>query len=258
MSQTPSIEIRSLSYFRGTRQVLEDVSITAVTGEVLAIVGPNGAGKSTLLHLLAGDLIPTHGEILLNGHPLSYYAPRDLARQRAVLPQQTLLQFPFLAREVVAMGRSPHHSPLARESASDWAIVRDTMQRTETLTLAERTFPQLSGGEQSLVTLARVLAQETPILLLDEPTSSLDIHHQELVMDLAKQMAAEGALVIIIVHDLNSAACHAQRIALLAQGRLVALGAPWDVFTDERLSDAFHHAITVVSHPIRGYPLIVP
>ncbi|MGH2587641.1 MAG: ATP-binding cassette domain-containing protein, partial [Dehalococcoidia bacterium] len=174
------LEARDVSFRTGKALLLDGVSLTLARGEVLALVGPNGAGKSTLLRVLAGDLEPVTGEVLLEGRPLAEYAAHDLARRRAVMPQQTVLQFAFTAREVALMGRSPRLRGSERED--DRAFVEGCMARTDCLQFAGRAYPTLSGGEQQRVTLARVLAQETPVLLLDEPTASLDIRHQDLVM----------------------------------------------------------------------------
>jgi len=225
---------------------------------VLALVGPNGAGKSTLLSVLAGDLTPAAGAVLLDGRPLSAFRPRALALRRAVMPQQTLLQFAFSAFEVALMGRGPHLGARRGESDADLAIVREALARVDALELAGRAYPSLSTGEQQRVTLARVLAQQAPILLLDEPTAALDIRHQELVMQIAREQAAAGGAVLIVVHDLNLAAACAGRVAVLQRGRLVACGAPWEVLTAELLATVFEHPITVLSHPLHDRPLILP
>lgn len=251
------LEVNAVSYQAGRRQLLAQVSLDVKPGEIVALVGPNGAGKSTLLRIMAGDLTPSAGAVLLDGQSISTFNARGLSLRRAVLPQQTVLQFAFTAREVVLMGRSPHGargvSPTSHLEAADLA-----MCRTDTGHLAGRIFPTLSGGEQGRVTLARVLAQETPILLLDEPTASLDIHHQELVMDVAQGLAARGAAVLAVLHDLNLAATYADRVAMLSRGRLVALGDPASVLTAQLLSSVFEHPIAVTAHPFRDCPLVLP
>jgi iron complex transport system ATP-binding protein len=236
---------------------VDGVSLDLARGEVLALVGPNGAGKSTLLKLLAGDLSPSGGEVTLEGRPLARFGAKELALKRALLPQQTILQFAFTARAVVAMGRHPHLG-MAGESPEDDAVVEAALARTETVPLAERVYPSLSGGEQARVSLARVLAQETPVLLLDEPTAALDLRHQQSVLRIARDLAREGTAVLAVLHDLNLAATYADRIALLDEGKLVADGTPWDVLTEERLSAVFRHPIGVVRHPRRDCPLVLP
>lgn len=252
------LEARAVSYRIGQALLLDRVSLTLERGEVLALVGPNGAGKSTLLRLMSGDIRPSDGQIFLDGASLDSYKAKMLALRRAVLPQQTVLQFAFSARDVVMMGRSPHLAFAAAERDEDHAVVDRSMEQTDTLGLAERVYPSLSGGEQQRVSLARILAQETPILLLDEPTASLDVHHQELVMEVARALAGSGAAVLAVLHDLNLAAAAADRVALLKQGRLAALGPPWQVLTESLLSDVFAHPMTVMRHPVRDCPLIVP
>ncbi len=254
----PSLEARSLSYRVGQATLLDRVSLCAVPGEVLAIVGPNGAGKSTLLKLLSGDLVPADGEVLLDGQSLGSFGTRDLALHRAVMPQQTLLQFAFTAFEVVLMGRSPSAGSRRGESERDYEVVRECMGRTDSGPLSGRIYPTLSTGEQQRVTLARVLAQEAPVLLLDEPTASLDIRHQELVMQIARECALAGGTVLAVVHDLNLAAGYAHRLAVLSHGRLVACGTPTEVLTEALLTDVFEHPITVLKHPLRDCPLVLP
>jgi iron complex transport system ATP-binding protein len=236
--------------------LLDGVSLALTPGEVVALVGPNGAGKSTLLRVLAGDLSPNGGEVTLDGKALASFRARELALRRAVLPQQTVMQFAFAAREVVAMGRHPHSG--RRDAPDDEAIVTAAMVRTETDKLAERAFPSLSGGEQGRVSLARVLAQEAPILLLDEPTAALDLRHQQATLAIARELAAEGAAVLAVLHDLNLAAAYADRVALLAAGRLEAVGPPWEVLNAAILSAVFDHPIVIVPHPARDCPLVIP
>jgi iron complex transport system ATP-binding protein len=284
-----------VTYRVGTRALVQDVSLSLYGGEVLALVGPNGAGKSTLLRLLAGDLQPSDGDVLLDGRALHRYRPIELARRRAVMPQNTTITFAFAALAVVLMGRHPHLGP-GGESPADEAAARGAMACTETLALAARAFPTLSGGEQARVTLARVLAQalpdgrpprigasdhlassgrstnhgaaadggaphrtapHPPVLLLDEPTAHLDPRHQQAALGLARELAGQGAAVLAIVHDLNQAAAHADRVGLLHGGRLAACGTPWDVLTPGRLTQVFGLPFTVLPHPVLDCPLVV-
>lgn len=252
------LEAKDVTHQIGPRRLIDRVSLTVHPGEILALVGPNGAGKSTLLSLLAGDIEPSEGKVLLAGKPLTGYRAHELALHRAVLPQQTVLQFAFTALEVILMGRSAHRRQHGQEPPDDIDVANDVMRQTETLELAERAFPTLSGGEQARVTLARVLAQQTPILLLDEPTASLDIRHQELVMQVARDLAESGTAILAVLHDLNLAAAYANRIAILRHGQLIALDTPHAVLNGTLLSEVFEHPIGVVEHPARGCPLVVP
>jgi iron complex transport system ATP-binding protein len=233
------------------RWLLRDVTISVSPGEIVALVGPNGAGKSTLVRVLAGDLEPTTGHVVLDDRPIGSFRPHDLALRRAVLPQQTVLQFAFTAREVVEMGRGP------RRGDDDEAIIAASLAKTESSHVADRIFPSLSGGEQARVSLARVLAQEAPLLLLDEPTASLDLRHQQLVMEVACDLAAHGAMIVAVLHDLNLAASYADRIALMHDGRLVADGPPWQTLTESLLTEVFACPIAVTEHPVRGCPLVI-
>jgi iron complex transport system ATP-binding protein len=253
----PGLQATDLSYQVGSVRLVREVSLEARTGEVLTVVGPNGAGKTTLMRLLSGELKPTSGEVMLDGRDLHSYPPRDLALKRAVLPQQTVLQFAFSARDVVLMGRNPHLRD-GWPDHEDREIVERQMERTQTTQFALRSFPSLSGGEQSRVTLARVLTQEAPVLLLDEPTSSLDVKHQEMVMQVARELAAAGACVLVIIHDLNLAAAYSDRIALLQGGSLAACGTPSEVLRQDLLSEVFECDLTVLEGHGLDHPLVVP
>lgn len=254
---TPALEAEALGYSVNGAKLLEGVDLELRRGELLAIAGPNGAGKSTLLGLLAGDLVATTGCVRLEGRLRESYSPHELARLRAVLPQQTVLQFAFTVEEVVEFGRAPHRGRFSQSLSDHVRAVRSAMTKTDVLTLAARTFPTLSAGEQARVTLARVLAQQTSILLLDEPTASLDLRHQELVMGIALDLTRAGSAVAAVVHDLNLAARYADSIALLQRGSLVARGTPWNVLTSEILADVFEHPVLVVPHPACDRPLVV-
>ncbi len=252
----PIIEACALGYHTDGRRLIDNVSLAVNRGEVVAIVGPNGAGKSTLLNLLAGDLRPTTGRVLLDGVPLERMRINDQALRRAVLRQRVSVTLPFTTFEVVLMGRTPHLRGKA-EGPADMAIAQDALAQTEMSPFAQRLFPTLSGGEQTRASLARVLAQQAPLLLLDEPTAALDLRHQHAALRLARATARTGGAAIIVLHDLNLAAAYADRIGVLHQGRLVAVGAPWDVLRSELLSDIYGVAVTVHPHPHTGAPLLL-
>ncbi len=248
-----TITASSLSWLVGGRPIIDEVDLELRSGELLALAGPNGAGKSTLLRLLAGDLTPTSGHIRVGDASLATLSPVAQARLRAVMPQHTSLQFAFTVREVTAMGRYPH-----KPSSQDDAIVEHALRQADVSHLAERSFLTLSGGEQALATLARVIAQHAGILLLDEPTASLDIRHRAHVMTIARQAAEDGATVCVVVHDLNLAAAYAHRIALLYHGRKVCDDTPWSALTAERIRNVFDHDVTVTRSPVGDHPLITP
>ncbi|MGK8523791.1 heme ABC transporter ATP-binding protein [Nocardia asteroides] len=238
------------------RRVLDAVDFQAVAGQIVALVGPNGAGKSTLLAALAGELTLGAGTVELDGRPLSQWTTLDMARRRAVLPQTHTVGFPFTAREVVAMGRAPWVRTARREL--DDEQIAAAMAATDVEHLAARAFPTLSGGERARVALARVLAQDTATLLLDEPTAALDLGHQEAVLRLAAARAAAGAAVVVVLHDLGIAAAYADRVAVLDSGRIAADGPPRDVLTTALLTRVYQHPVEVLDHPVTGAQLVLP
>ncbi|MGW6020654.1 heme ABC transporter ATP-binding protein [Streptomyces sp. NPDC055099] len=240
----------------GGREVLAGVSLSARAGEVLALVGPNGAGKSTLLAALAADLPADEGVVRVCGRPTAGWPARELALRRAVLPQAAALSFPFVVEDVVRMGRAPW-AGTARQDEDDLAV-REAMDATEVGEFASRPFSALSGGERARVALARVLAQRTPLLLLDEPTAALDLRHQELVLRICRERAAAGDAVVVVLHDLGLAAAYADRVAVLRGGALAAEGAPGEVFTGELLSEVYRQPVEVFPHPRTGAPLVAP
>ncbi len=248
---------RGVSYRAGGRDLVHRVDLTVPPGEVIAVVGPNGAGKSTLVGLLAGDLKPHEGTVSLDERPIRALGPRERALGRAVLPQQTSLRFGYSVEEVVEMGRHPHLGRFSKISEEDRRIVADEMERAEVSHLARRPFPSLSGGESARVMLARVLSQRSRVLLLDEPAAALDVRHQALLMRVLAERAAQGVACLIVVHDLNLAARHADKIALMADGRLLAVAEPWTALAPELLERTFGHPAVVVDHPSCDRPLVV-
>jgi iron complex transport system ATP-binding protein len=229
----------------GGRVVLDGVTVAAAPGRVLALIGPNGAGKSTLLATLAGDIIPASGHVLLDGKNLTHWAPVERARRRSMLLQSNAVTFGFTAREVIAMGRAPWEP----DPEADDRAVADAIEATDVAHLRDRPYRQLSGGEQARVSLARVLAQQTPIVLLDEPTAALDLRHQEDTMRVARTLADEGRTVVIALHDLSLAAAYADDIAVIDSGRIVAQGGPRDVFVTKVLERTFQTPLVVLTDP---------
>lgn len=250
-----ALDAAGVSVAIGGRDILSEVSVQVGFGEVHALIGPNGAGKSTLLAALAGDTGST-GAISIGGTPISGRPARDLARRRAVLLQDNPVLFPFTVRQVVEMGRAPWRGT-ELESEDDDAI-DEAMALTEIGALAGRPVPQLSGGERARTALARVLAQRTDLLLLDEPTAALDLKHQEDVLRLTRSRAAGGAAVVVVLHDLNLAAALADRITLLDAGRVSATGTPVEVLTAERLGAVYRQPVELIPHPASGIPIILP
>ncbi|MCU1676261.1 MAG: Hemin import ATP-binding protein HmuV [Frankiales bacterium] len=241
-----TLQLTHVSAALGGHQILHDVSLVIAPGELVALVGPNGAGKTTLLSVMSGDITPDTGHAALDGIPLHRWKVGALARQRAVLPQDQRLAFGFRVVDVVRMGRAPW-ARLPEEDLDD-AVVAAAMTRTDVLTMAERSFPTLSGGEKARTSFARVLAQQTPVVLLDEPTAALDIRHQEQVLAEARRLAADGHAVVAVLHDLTVAAAHADRICLLAGGRVRADGPPRDVLRPDVVGEVYGHPVDVIDH----------
>ncbi|WP_444912990.1 heme ABC transporter ATP-binding protein [Microbacterium maritypicum] len=237
------------------RTILDDASIEIHSGEIHALVGPNGAGKSTLFGVLAGDVMAQAGSVELDGQPIDRVKPRMLAQQRAVLLQENTVTFPFTAEQVVRMGRTPWARTPAADD--DDERVSTAMAQTEVTALSARAVPSLSGGERARVALARVIAQSTGILLLDEPTAALDLKHHEDVMRLIRGRADAGIAVAIVLHDLNAALAHADRVTLLADGRVAATGTAAEVLTASRIEQVYGQAVDVFPHPATGVPLVV-
>ena len=238
-----AIEMRGATLQRGDLTVCTGVDAEFRGGEFVAIVGPNGAGKSSMLALLAGDIEPTSGSVLLDGSPISDVDTKVLARRRAVMTQSNEVTFPFGVREVVEMGRYPWAD--TDKQNEDQSRVNDAMTRVEVDYLESRKITALSGGERARVALARVLAQDTEILILDEPTSALDIRHQELVLQLLKERSVAGALVIVVLHDVEAAAAYADRVVLLERGRVRANGSPSSVLSSALLSEVYQYPVHV-------------
>ncbi|MFF0239614.1 heme ABC transporter ATP-binding protein [Rhodococcus pyridinivorans] len=241
---------------RGEREILHGIDFEVRTGEVVALVGPNGAGKSTLLAALSGDHPISGGTVEIEGRPLERWSSTALARRRAVLPQQHTVGFPFTARQVVRMGRAAW-ARTPRQDDDD-RIVAEAFVICDIAHLADRPFPALSGGERARVALARVLAQDTETLLLDEPTAALDLGHQEAVMQVVRARADDGHAVVVVLHDLGLAAAYADRVCVLEQGRIVADGAPGDVLTEELLGRVYQYPVAIGRHPETGTPLVLP
>ncbi len=259
MSAAPASTIvtaRGVGVRRDDREILSSIDLEVRSGEVLALVGPNGAGKSTLLSVLSGDLTPAAGTVELEGRPIGSYRPLELARRRAVLSQANVVSFPFRVLEIVQMGRSPWIR--TAELADDQAAVLEAIEATDIAHLLGRRFTTLSGGEQARVSLARVLAQRTPVVYLDEPTASLDLRHQEDVMRLARELAAAGRAVVVVVHDLSLAGAYADRIALLDAGRLDAVGSPAEVMTADRVGRVYGLEVQIHRVGASDRPIVLP
>jgi iron complex transport system ATP-binding protein len=233
--------------------VLRHVAFEVSRAEFLTLVGPNGSGKSTLLRLLDRILLPQEGEIRLGDRPLSGIPRAELARRIAFVPQDAGMLFPFTVREIVLMGRSPHSRGRLFENDEDRRIADDVMRRMDIAHLAAHPVTALSGGERQRTFIARALAQQPEILLLDEPNAHLDIAHQMEVFSVLRALQrAEGLAVVSVSHDLNLAAAYSDRVAMLLCGSIAALGTPAAVLTEERIREVFRTSVIVDLHPVDG------
>lgn len=223
----------------GEKRILSDISFTARPGGLVGLIGPNGAGKSTLARLLAGLRMPERGEVRLGNRPVHLVPRKERAQQVAYMPQGHGVHWPLDAYQVVALGRLPHLSPLAAVSAEDDAAIMRAMEKADVAAFADRDVTTLSGGERARVMLARALAVDAPVLLVDEPIASLDPYHQIRVMTLLREIAEEGRLVIAVLHDLPLAARFCARLLLMCEGQLVADGAPQEVLARPYLAAAY-------------------
>jgi len=253
------IELRSVGVRYGQRVALEDVSMKVVPGEVVALIGPNGAGKSTLLRSASGLLPLAGGQVLLDGNDISRMRPAERARKVAVAPQAHDLPAAFTVYETVLLGRTAYIGWLGQASRADHCAAQEALVMTQLMALAERRVGELSGGEQQRVLLARALAQDAPTLLMDEPTTYLDLQHQSSLLNLTRSLASQhGKAILIALHDLNLAGLYADRVALLVGGRLRHYGAPCDVLTERNLAAVYHTPVHVIPHPMYNSPLILP
>ncbi|MCC6189810.1 MAG: heme ABC transporter ATP-binding protein [Anaerolineales bacterium] len=252
------LRLLNLSAGYGARPVLHGISLNIAASQVTALVGPNGAGKSTLIRVLSGVLAARGGEARLNGTDLLRLRPAERARRVAVVPQMLHLPEAFTVGEIVLMGRTPHLPLWAGEGRRDCEVAWAAMRRAQVDELSERRADELSGGEQQRVVLARALAQEPQVLLLDEPTAHLDLKHQVRVLELVRELArVDNLTVLMTLHDLNQAALFADSVALMQRGEIVAHGSAQDVFTAERLSRVYGLHVAVGAHPVRGTPVVM-
>jgi len=248
--------VRGLSVRLGGAEVLHGIDLAIEQGAVTALLGPNGAGKSTLVRALAGLHAPSAGGIELLGRPLGGYGRRERARLVALLEQESRSELPLTVREAAALGRTPHHDRFAVPGTGHEAAVDAALARAGAAELADRPLDELSGGQRQRAHLARALAQEPLLLLLDEPTNHLDVAAQLATLRLARELAAEGVAVVAALHDLTLAAAHADAVAVLDRGRLVASGAPGEVLVPAVIDPVWAVRATVLAHPSTGRPII--
>lgn len=257
------LSLESISVIREDETVLDNVSLDLSAGQLIALVGPNGAGKTTLLNCASGTMQCDQGRVFFNGKNMQSIAAKTRAQQLAVLPQQSSLNFPFLVKDVIALGRYPHDSGYV----VDAAIIKQLMTILHIDNLAERSYTALSGGEQQRVQIARVLSQlvvneqldvyEGSVLLLDEPVAALDMPHQSLLMTLLQSLAANGLTVLLVLHDLNLVAAYVDKVAMLKAGRLMAFDSVDKVMTESLIEQVYDVKVDIMPHPKTARPLII-
>jgi iron complex transport system ATP-binding protein len=256
-----TLQARQVSFSAGNKTLLEDVSTLVRPGEVLALIGPNGAGKTTLLRLLSGEIKPESGQVLLEEKQISSWPEKRLARKRAIMPQQSALDFPFTALDVVMLGRVPHDTA----EMENLRVAKAAMQAMDVGHLSQRRYTTLSGGERQRVQLARVFAQvwqsvdenDPAWLLLDEPVAALDLAHQHQVMRWLRERARNNAGVLVILHDLSLAARYADKLLLLQNGKVVLQGEVAQVLQEEILSDVYGLPLMVSFNETVGHHFVV-
>ncbi|HEY7288208.1 MAG TPA: ABC transporter ATP-binding protein [Vicinamibacterales bacterium] len=249
----------SFAYQGSASRVLDSVSLSVPRSAIVGVLGPNGAGKTTMLRLLSGTIAPSRGSILFNGQPLSTFSRRDVARRIAVVPQETHSAFDFSALEIVLMGRYPHLGTFELEGAADLSIARDAMRATGTAELADRQFATLSGGEKQRVVIASALAQASDVLLLDEPTASLDLGFQLEIAGLLTRLNRDlGTTMVVSTHDLNLAAGLCSELVLVRKGRVLTAGSVESVLTAANIRVLYGIDAEVSHHARAGHLTVVP
>ena len=259
MTTTHQLSAEAVTLAYGDRIVVEELSLTLTPGSITAIVGANGCGKSTLLRALARLIRPRAGQIVLDGAPVASRPTKEIARTLGLLPQSPVAPEGIAVADLVGRGRHPHQKLLARWTAHDYEAVAAALEATGISDLADRSVDELSGGQRQRVWIAMALAQETDILLLDEPTTFLDVAHQVEVLDLLTDLNRDrGTTIVMVLHDLNMASRYADELVAVRDGRVHALGSPADVVTPDLVRDVFGLECSVIPDPLTGTPLVLP
>jgi iron complex transport system ATP-binding protein len=252
------LELINVSFKYDQTWVLRSITLSVNQGEIIGVIGPNGSGKSTLLRLISGVLEPNEGQIDLMGKNLHKMSRKEIAKMIGVVPQNIQLSFPFTVREVVVMGRAPHLKWFQRENKTDFETVERALSYANMLDLADRMMDELSGGERQRAFIAKALAQEPKLLLLDEPIAHLDINYQFEILDLVRKLNRERGLTIILVsHDINLASEYCDRLAIFKAGELFAIGSAKEVITEENIMQGYGIPVIVTENPTSGMPMII-
>ena len=251
-ASSPLVSVEAVSVTLGEIQAVTDVSLELEPGRLLGLIGPNGAGKTTLLRTITAAISPDTGTVRVGGEDVHALSSKAVSRKIAVVPQDASLAFDFDVRDLVSMGRTPYLHRFSPSRPADRASVEAAMRRTDVAQFAERALSEVSGGERQRVLLARAIAQDTPVLLLDEPTASLDINHQIRTLELVRELVADGKTVIAAIHDLNLAARYCDDLLLLRDGRVTARGPPAQVLATDHIDEAFGARSVITTHPVTG------
>lgn len=252
------LDIHSITVNYGETEILKNLSLKIQAGEVVSLIGPNGVGKTTLMRAISGVLPLQSGSVEIDNDDLTTMSIADRARLLAVVPQARRLPPEYSVQQAVLMGRTPYLGWLGNLSKHDYEKANWALERTQISEFAERRVDKLSGGEQQLVLVARALAQDSPVVLLDEPTAHLDLRHQATILDLVHDLARErGLAVLMSLHDLNLVSLFSDNIALLGEGRILAFGSPNEVLSPKYLSDVYQVPLDILPHPYRDVPLVL-
>ena len=259
MTEAHTLSAEGITLAYGDRTIIDGLDITLAPGKITSIVGANGCGKSTLLRGLARLLTPASGQVILDGKSLHSRSTKEVARVLGLLPQSPIAPEGIAVADLVGRGRHPHQKVLARWSAHDYDIVADALDATGITDLADRSVDELSGGQRQRVWIAMALAQETDILLLDEPTTFLDVAHQVEVLDLLTDLAvSRGTTIVMVLHDLNLAARYSDELVAMCRGAVHAAGAPADILTHTLVEEVFGMANQITTDPVSGKPMVMP
>ena len=254
-----ALRVEHIEYAYEKESIIKDISFNIKKGEFISIIGPNGSGKSTLLKTLNHIYTPSKGEVYLYGEKIKNIKRQDIAKKISLVPQETHINYEFTVKDIVTMGRHPYKRRFERENPQDQSIVEEALKLTSTLDLKDRFITEISGGEKQRVIIAKALAQNSSIILLDEPTSSLDINHQIEVLNLLKNLNKEKkTTVIIVLHDINLAARYSDKIIFLNDGEIISQGSPEEVITEENIKKAYDMEIYLETNKHTNSPYLIP